>query len=800
LKRNLKTLFILSLSILFTSCLGTRFLKDGEYLLFKQKIVTKSKTDLSDLETHFNQKPNRRFPVIPFSPYVSFYEWGIKRYQKDSLIAERQVLEKKFNADLEATKSKPDKQKKIIRKRNRKLGKLDKQIDEGNVLMRWGEPLAIYNDELRLKSNGQMQSALNNRGFFDAKVDSKVKYVRKRAKVKYFVEPGRPHQIDTVFIVTTDSLIYKLIESSASKTVLKKGQNYDQAKIGLERDRIDNLLKDNGYYDFSKQYVSFDIDTALGNKMVAIRMRIANPAKRGYHKIFKVDSVIFVTDANISLGQGVKRTSQVFDNITYLYFEDSYAKKVLGRRVFIKKDSIYSRENTFATQRQIANLDIFKFVNINYDTTGGRFIANVFTSPLQKFQTSNEVGMNVSQGLPGPFYNLTFKDRNVFKGLEILELNFRAGIEGVASAASESSVYRSQELGSNLSLTMPQFFLPFSDRLNLKLGEVNPKTRFQVGYSYTNRPDFKQRTSKASITYSWQNKRDHLYTFSPSEISLTNSDLTDSYRSFLITLLNKGNNLIRTFDPSFVSSMHVSGVYNFGKYGAVRAKSSYLRLFLESGGTFNDFSEEPLLKKYDIVHYRFFKFNADFRRNYPVDAYNTIAFRINGGFARPYGKLNVLPYQKYFFAGGSNSVRAWAPRRLGPGSSKPSTLLANGEFDYEIEQPGEIILETSLEFRRNIFGFIDGALFVDAGNVWAFSDLGKEGALFEIDDFYNEIAVGTGLGLRFDFSFLIIRTDFAFKMFDPAQDLGQRWVGDQINLNLNSNFGPVLNIGIGYPF
>jgi outer membrane protein insertion porin family len=147
-----------------------------------------------------------------------------------------------------------------------------------------------------------------------------------------------------------------------------------------------------------------------------------------------------------------------------------------------------------------------------------------------------------------------------------------------------------------------------------------------------------------------------------------------------------------------------------------------------------------------------------------------------------------------------NTTVSWLPRRLGPGSSKPSELSSSGEFDYNFEQPGEIIFETSLEFRRNLFGFIDGALFLDAGNVWAFSDLGNEGALFEIDDFYNEIAVGTGLGLRFDFSFLIIRTDFAFKLFDPAQDLGQRWVGDQINLNLNSNFGPVLNIGIGYPF
>lgn len=778
--------------------MGTRFLKEDERLLFKQKIETKEKIDVSKLETHYNQKPNRRIPFIRFSPYVSFYEWGVAKYNKEALIEKRQKVEKEFKAKLDSARGNASKQKKITRKRNRVLSKLDKKIDEGNLLMRWGEPLAVYDEALRIKSAEQMQAALNNMGYFSAQVSSHAKLQKRKARVTYKVVAGEAHKIDTMVVATSDSSIYQLIAANKNKSIIKLGQNYDQSKLSAERDRIDELLKNNGYYDFSKQYISFDVDTALGNHKVMVTIDIAQPLKRGYHKVFKVDSIIFVTDANINLAPSTKRTSKVFENITYLYFEDLYSKKVLNQRVFIKKDSLYSRESTFATQRQIGNLDIFKFVNINYDTTGGRFVANVFTSPLQKYQTSNEVGMNVSQGLPGPFYNLALKDRNVFHGLEILELNFRAGIEWLSSFLEDTRVSKLQEIGGNLSLTMPQFFLPFSNKLNLRLGEVNPKTRFQVGYSYLERSEFDQRTSKAAIIYSWQNKRNHFYTFSPSDISLINSTLTEAYRLDLEERAKRGDNSIRQFDKSLVSAINLSGVYNFGKYGMANSKSSYLRLFLESGGTFNDFSNKAFLERNGIVHYRFFKFNADFRRNYPVDQFNVIAFRINAGIATPYGDLNVLPYQKYFFAGGSNSIRAWEPRGLGPGSYQlPDSIRFSNNF---IEQQGEIILETSIEFRRNIVGFIDGAFFVDAGNIWSLNENNKIGSLFEVKDFYKEIAVGAGFGLRFDFSFLIIRTDFAFKLFDPSQNLGERWVADKINLSTKSYFGPLLNIGIGYPF
>jgi outer membrane protein assembly factor BamA len=205
-----------------------------------------------------------------------------------------------------------------------------------------------------------------------------------------------------------------------------------------------------------------------------------------------------------------------------------------------------------------------------------------------------------------------------------------------------------------------------------------------------------------------------------------------------------------------------------------------------------------------IQHFQYLKLLSDFRRHLTINETNGIATRFKIGIAYPYGKNKTLPYEKFFFAGGSNSLRAWPPRRLGPGSQKPATN-EDGTFDYSIEKPGEILLEANVEYRSKLIGFIDWAFFVDAGNVWKFYENPEfEGADFKLNRFYKEIALGTGLGLRFNFSFLVIRFDYGIKMYDPAQDEGERWIGDNYSLfnwrGENDKGQSIWNIAIGYPF
>ncbi len=765
------------------------------------------------LQNLLRQKPNRRIPLIPFSPYVYVYHFGEKRYDQEKLLEEKEAIIKNHEEKIKGEEELRNKQ--LSRKKTRKLARIDKALEEGNIWMRWGEQLAVYDSSSSEKSADQIRLFLNSKGFFNAEADYSTKKARKYITTTYHVKEGKAHTIDTIFYSIKDSAVYKLIKKNESASLLEKNSNYDADKFSEERDRLDNLFKNNGYYDFTKQYIEFNIDTTLSNEGVAVEMVVHDPPKRNHHKSFVVDSVIFTTDASIANLRRDKRV-HVYNNVTYQSFSDRYSKRILDRRLFIHPGDVYSRENTFETQKQLANLDMFKFINVFYDTTGGKTIANITTSPLKKYQTSNEVGLTVIQGIgnwPGPMFNSTLKNRNIFGGMEIFELSVRAGIEGVAAATESRDIYRSQEYGVNASLIFPQFLFPLGEKSRATLGRMNPRTRVLTGYSFTNRPEYQREILKSSITYLWQKEQKIVYNFTLADINLINSNI--KIQEFEDRLRRISPALARSFEPSFVSSMIFSTTFNFNRYGSFMSNnSSMLKLYLESGGTTLNFLNQSFVEEHiKLQTFQFIRFYSDFRRYLPHPSGNSFAYRINTGFALPYGDNKALPYEKYFFAGGSNSIRAWRPRRLGPGSFTPNRLNnttdengnANGIFDYRFEQTGEILLEASLEWRRNLVGFLDGAIFVDAGNIWTFNEETERiGGRFEIKDFYKEIAVGTGVGFRFDFTFLLVRLDIGTKLYDPAREEGERFVLGNIGVgagNYNKNREPlILNIGIGYPF
>ena len=625
--------------------------------------------------------------------------------------------------------------------------------------MRWGEPLAVYDSSLANTTREQMESYLHTKGYFNGSVTHDVKRDNRRVTSIYTVREQEPYRVDTIIYRSADQELLSLIREDLDERAIQEGQIYDQDELSQERERIEDILKNNGYYDFSRQYVDFSVDSTVGEQKVKIYTNIKEPAKRGYHKQFAIDSVVFTTDADVP-GTGERQTGS-YNGITYRYYDYQYYKKILDRRIFIHPDSLYSREATLQTQRQLSNLNTFKFININYDTSGGQFIANIYASPLKKFQTSNEVGLNVSQGFPGPFVNASLQIRNVFGGLEILEISGRAGIEGVPPVTDVGSgVYKSVEMGGNLSLTFPQFVFPLTNGLKSRLGRLNPKTRIQTGYNYVNRPEYIRTNFKTTLTYNWQKEQKILYNFTPIDINFIDSEIQQ--QSFRDTLDNSletyGIPLGRSFEPSFVSSMNFSAIFNFNNYGSssLLEESSgtptYLKLYGELGGTILNFFGTEILDEANLEYFKYVKFNADFRQYLDLPGEKTLAYRFNAGVAIPYGTDSLaLPYEKYFFAGGSNSIRAWFPRRLGPGSVPPRETDADGYYDYGIEQPGEVLLETSVELRGNLFGFVNGAVFVDAGNIWRLQDLPpnqagelRPGAKFNIEDFWQQIAIGSG--------------------------------------------------------
>src|SRR5690606_22222306 len=504
---------IILASLILGGCSGTKYLQPGEKLL-TQKIEAPSNINKEELRDLYVQRSNRKlFGIIP---YFWFYYTGKKWYDPEKFIRKRAAVEQKFDRKIAAL---PEESTRKINnlefKKQRKLTKIDTKIRDGNTVMQWGEPLSILDTtNVRLTAE-RFSTYLSSKGYFRNNVKTKIDSDATKATVTYQLNPGKAYFIDTIFYNINDSAVRNILIEDMPASLIKQDEIYDQNNFPDEREPLDLLLKDLGYFEFSRQYVEFEVDTAYSeDKLVAVKLVIRDPVYRQQHKKFVITDVNFVTDAAAgSSYPDQTRTTRRVRDIRYSYYEDKYNLRLLSQRVFLRQGDLYSRTSTFSTQRQLANLDAFKFVNVNYDTTGGQFIANIYTSATDRYQWSNEAGVNVTQGFPGPFFNTSLKKRNVFGGFETFDLSGRFGFEGVASATSDQNIYKSTEAGINFTMTFPQLIFPLSDRTQYMLGRYNPKTKLLIGYSYTDRPEYRRTFATFSGTYSMENARTTQYSF-----------------------------------------------------------------------------------------------------------------------------------------------------------------------------------------------------------------------------------------------------------------------------------------------
>lgn len=819
-------------SLLLSGCLKTKNLPKGQYLLVGQKIKGNEQVDTDRLEPFYQQKQNRK--ILGTTPYLWIYYLGKKYFRPEKVKAKIAKTEQKYDKRIEESSSKPQKVARLKRRKEKELASLEKKLKEGNYLMRVvGEPPVVFDSTLARKTANQMQSYLFSKGYFQGKTDFgfKIDSSRQRITVNYQVTEGTPHVIRKAALLTDDQQIDSLLKQYQDKSLIKPGENYDADHLSAERERIERILKDNGYFDFSRQYVTYQVDstvvdtirtnqdTTVRTHTVDISTEINNPANRARHKVYVIDEINFVTDARPGINNQPRDTT-VFNDVRYIYREDRYSKKVLDSKLLFHPGQKYSQTNALGTQRLLNSLNIFRFANLNFDTTGNKFVANIVTSNLEKYQLTDEIGLTVLQGLPGPFGNVTFRVRNVFGGLELFEATVRAGIEGQSGFSTTEGVYKSTQVGVSGSVVFPQMLLPGGFRFKTAINRLDPRTRVGLGLDLTDRPEYRRINIRGAITYSWQKDRVHSYSISPVDINyvyspVSSSEASINFRAYLKEQETRfGNPLIRSFNTSFVTSINGFYQYNDNVLGQNKV-SRYFRLYLEAGGTWlNLLSKEfigELQKDRGVQYFSFYRINPDYRFYLPTGPKSTLAFRLTTGLAIPYGGTTTLPYEKFYFSGGTNSVRAWQQRRLGPGTSQANTL---SDTLYRFEQPGNIMLEANAEYRFKMISFINGAFFVDAGNVWTLKeqqatdgqplDPRLAGGSFQFNRFYKQIAVGGGFGLRLDFSFLILRLDAAVKILDPAQPEGQRYVLNKFTFkdafNTDARYRAILNLSIGYPF
>lgn len=804
--KNTKYINFLFLILSLWSCSLTRELPSNELLLFEVDTEGIRESDAEALRSLIRQKPNTRIPLINLSPGVLVHSLG-KRFYDSARLAENIRESKQEATELSETISRGNASRKIekrYRKLNSMVNSLERKLEYGNWFMRTGNPRVILDSSETAISRQQMLLYLQNNGFFDAAVTTQTDTSGKKASLTYRIEENSPYRIDSAFTQSDDPDIYQILDKNKKYSHLEAGERYRQSDLTSERQRVEDLLKDSGYYTFSKSFIEYNVYKDSVENHVVIEQVIRKPGQGEKHRIYTIDSIVFTIASPNELIPD-ENISTEWNGIRYIMYQDRYAEKIIGSRIFQKKGDVYSKNAVIETQRQLANLDVFRLVNISFDTLGNSIRTNIFTRPNQKFQITNQLGASVTEQLPGPFFSHSLRNRNLFRGLEIFEFNFRAGLEGVASATTEGGVYRSRELSTSASVIFPQFLVPFNFGTLEKFGRYNPRTRTLLGYSYVNRPEYVRDALNTILAYTWATRNlRHQFSVNLVDANLIRSSLDSLFQSRLEELQEQGNNLINSFLPSYVSSISGQVIINFNQYGLFqRNQASLWRLFVESGGTTFNFLNPESLADRNLNYFQFLKFQSDIRRYIPMSTNSTFAYRLNLGLAKPYGiSGGVLPYEKYFFAGGSTSIRAWQPRRLGPGSFTPQTR-EDGTFDYRFEQPGEILFEAMFEFRRKLFGYFDGAFFIDAGNTWTFAvDPSREGTDFKVNRFYKELAVGTGLGLRMDFDFLVLRLDMGIKAYDPARPEGERFILDKVSFKqpLGERGQSVFNIGIGYPF
>jgi len=762
-------LVFISASILLTSCYPTRFVPDNEYLLKKNKVVVTEKSiSAEDIDYYIRPKVNKKILwFIPFHLYV----YNLSKIGKE-------------------------------RKWKKKLGTI---IGE--------EPVLVNQTDIR-KSKEQIKLFLKTKGYYNSIVNDSIKILgNKKAEVIYTITPNQPYIIDSINIVSKDPTLYTYINESKNQSFIKKGTRLDEDILQLERNRISTLLKNLGYYYFTKDYVNFNVDTTLGDKKVLITTFILNNINNGIetpHQKYVIDSVFIFHNYNPK--QALQNKSQYLaqlDTIEYknIFFigtnKPIYKASLLERMNFIQPHQYFNQKDAEITYNKYVSLNNFRLVNIRFTESGRKtgLNCNIELTPLQKqFYQIEAEGTNSSGNL-GIAGNLIYNNRNLFSGAQKLNIRLHGSIERQTAVIQQNDEqiqtylpFNSLETSLESKLQFPSFIFPFISENFIKYN--NPTTQVQGSYSFQQRPDYTRTITTLTFGYEWNGNKNLKHFVNPIEINYVQIP----FISWRFKHLIRGTFL----ENSYLNHMETISSYGFlfndPKVGKNKQNTIFIRGKFETSGNllyayFHDIKKQVHDTSYQLFSVPFSQFiRADIDlRYYKFISLNTkIVYRLYVGAGYPYGNSTVLPFNKQYFSGGASSIRAWAVRSLGPGS------VNNTTYQNVYNQTADIKLEGNLEYRFKLFWVIEPALFVDVGNIWdIYKKENRENGVFKLDKFYNDLALGYGMGLRFNFGFFIFRSDFSLKGKDPAESIGNRWlfikrkpVRDDLNIN----------IGIGYTF
>lgn len=782
------------MNVLF-SCSITKYVSDGTYLLDKVDIETSSKEVKNmNIKPYLRQLPNfKMFGLLKTQLYI---------YNMSSRDSTR-WLSRQFR--------------------------------------KAGEAPVILDTTLVNQSAIEIERFLTNKGYLHAEVKSKIDTAQKKATVIYTIYPNDPYRIGSYDVDIDDAVIDSIVRlkqphrSKASlffkstmpdifDSFVKENNLFDRSVLDDERQRVTTLLRRRGYYAFNRDYIGYVADSSLMSNQVDLTMRV-KPVLRALpdgttaelpHRQYTVNDVVIVTDYDpLKVGD----QSPLFlptDTVESGQYQIVYGEhgrvmrpSVLRKSCFIEPHQLFDERDVERTYASYSSLSALKNVNIRFKEVSADSLTDdslkincyILTSQAKPQSFGADIEGTNTAGNLGFATSVNYQHRNIFKGSEVFGVKLRGAYEGISGFFGENFF----EIGGETSLLFPSFLFPFLD--NEFKRKIRATSELKVSYNYQKRPEYDRTILSGGWNYSWQGRQNtnQRHTFKMLDIDYVYLPRIDStFKASLPPYMEMFN----YSDQFIVGSGYTYSFSNFNPQNKQRNTMSMRATVELAGNLLYGISSLTHAKKDAVGNYSLFGINYsqfakadfDFSKTIVLNNRNTLAYHAGFGIAVPYGNSSSIPFERRYFAGGANGVRGWSVRSLGPGAM-PATPNA---ADNLVKTAGDIRLDLNIEYRTNLFWKFQLAAYVDAGNVWTIRDYSfQPGGCFRFDEFYKQIALSYGLGLRLDFDFFLIRFDTGMKAYNPQKKGSDRWVIRNPNFrtktsDLDSNFA--WHFAVGYPF
>jgi len=727
----------------------------------------------------------------------------------------------------------------------------DGKYKTSGIKQQLGSPPPILDSTLVEISRNQIEKYLKSKGFFKAKVKSEIKVANKKAELKFIASPGPAFFVNKITYNIPDDTVKNLYLNRKSEfTHLRSGMQYDEDSLAYERDQIYQLMRQNGYKFFERPYVRYWPDSNLNNSKVNVALHIDNPVDGGTHLVYKIDTTnIIIAEnsdgfSNLALLADSIRNNRVIRGVRFSDLSSRFRRTPIVRYDFIKQGELYDIRKENLTYDRLYELNVFKNVKIEYlkaKDSSNKINPVILLIPQKRMSNRIEGEVPFNNGTVGFTLSNTYTNNNFFRGAERFQFQVKGGLQSRIGAGTSifKDIYQ-RDFSVSASLTVPRLMLPFID-IPMMGKNGMPYTTFSSSYLYALQKDITiRRVFINAVTYDWVETKSKLHSFTPLNIEyrfgsvlIDTLDKTDTVKYNNNKQIYEANsyNIRLLGRKDFTLGMKYSYTLNADKLLSNKS-FIYFRGNMDIAGNllqlttsiFGD-THNPKLNDYGKIFN--LPFNQYVRPEVDVRWYKSLGgdrqfiARLNTGVGYAYGNSLAIPFEKLFYAGGSGGIRAWQARTLGPGNynRKVITSPEARNSSFGIDQLGQMRIETNFEYRyllvaKLLGGKLKGAAFVDMGNVWNISsDNPQPETYFKLDQLGKQIAIGTGVGFRYDVQFFVFRFDLGLKVKDPQFEGSEQWViskfisgGRAFKDNYKITNAPdryrfmQYNFGIGLPF